>query len=623
MRCRSIRWAGSLAALLVCAAPLGFADSLSTYPDQGIQTFLGLDDTSAPTQVQDGRAQDLQNVLLDISKSVRKRYGDAVIGDSCDVADTDYPDVTGLYYTKFSSGTERIIRNCGTALEYLSGTSWLPVVGTYTAGQNNQFVYTTALDNIVGTNNVDPPFRWTGDASAISAPINYPGLTNQIQKAGAVVYFKNYLIFGNLQEGGTRYSTRIRWSPVGDPFATLSNYSNDDRLDIASLGGQEITAFVTLYDTLYVFLTDSLYKVSLVGGAETFQVSKVLEDIGTVAKNSVQTITLTNSQTGVVFLDKDKRIYFFDGSTPRDLSIYITQTMKAVSGSRLQYAVSAHDATDYYLCLTNSTGSTNDLCLVLQYQIGEWSKDTNLNANAMAHVLDSDSTDQIYFGSYHSLVYQLYDTARRDDVASATGTITATGRNLLSVDPFVSDAQVIFDSSANYVSGALVGAPIEIVSGTGIGQTNTITYNTTTGIFVATDFTTTPAIGDTFEIGAIDAFYITKWYDFHEGARMKHFNEVYFWADADVSSTNSLSYANDFSSNVETVSVALSASSTDSIWGSAIWGVSLWGDLDTVFRHEPLKMQGRYMRLKWAEDDPQEDFHIYGWNAIYRRGEVN
>ena len=95
--------------LLVVAAPV-LAKEPETYPATGVQVFLGLDDTSAPTQVQDGRAQDIQNVSLSSSKSARKRYGIKNIGGgTIDLPGGAFCAVTGLYSTKFSSGTASIL----------------------------------------------------------------------------------------------------------------------------------------------------------------------------------------------------------------------------------------------------------------------------------------------------------------------------------------------------------------------------------------------------------------------------------------------------------------------------------------------------------------------------------
>jgi len=615
---------GLLTGLCLLARVVSAAEPV-TYPPQGIQVFLGLDDTSAPTQVQDGRAQDLQNITLEAG-AMRQRYGiDLVLtpdstngleaGDTLDIPDEAFCAVTGLYYTKFSSGTERIIATCGSRFYYLNGTtSWDRVNGaTITAGQNNQFVFTVALDNIIGTNDVDTPIRYDGTALTT---VSFTGLSNAIQNAKTVAFFKNYLIFGNIQENSVERPTRIRWSNVG----TINTWTDADFIDIGALAGQEIIAFAELYDNLFIFLTDSIYRVSLVGGADTFQISKVTDDIGCIAKNSVQSITLSNAQNGLVFLDKDKKIYFFNGIIAQNIGTLIETTLDALSGSRLQYAVSTDTNDDYYLCATSGTSTTNNVCLDLEYTLGEWSKHTNITANAIAHVLDNNTTDQDYFGSYQSFIYQLADTSKRDDVGSATGTVSST--HTFTTDT-ASGLQVLYVSSANYVTGIMTGAPIKLTSGTGSGQTGVLADNTVTGLVVTSAFTTTPDSTTVFEVGAIDSFYTTKWYDMGDAARLKHFGEVYFWAEADISSTHSLSYATDFSTDVSTLSLALSSSTTDAIWGSAIWGVALWGDVDDIFRQGKLEAQGRYARLRWAEDDPQETFHIYGWNWVYWRGDVN
>lgn len=616
--------------LLVLAAPAWAADP-QTYPPQGAQVFLGLDDTSAPTQVQDGRAQDLQNVTLDISRSLRQRYGSSLplttgtdqlaLKDTLDIQDEAFCAVTGLYYTKYSSGTENIIATCGNRMYKLNGaTSWDKIsfpTSYITGGQDNQFTFATALDNIIATNDVNPPLQYNGTTLS---QVNFTSLSasERPTKAKVVAFFKNYLIFGNTVENGLEKPTRIRWSNVG----TINTWTDEDFVDIGALGGQELNCVAELYDNLYLGFTDSIYKVSLVGGTDTFQISKVTDDIGCIAKNSIQSITLNNSQNGLVFLDKDKKVYFFNGVIAQDITPLITGVMGNLSGSRLQYAASADTNADYILCTTSGTGTTNNLCLDLQYQIGEWTKHTNIPANAMASVIDNNTTDQVYFGSYKSLVYQLFDPDLRDDVGTTNvSTVTVDAVNTYTTAT-ASGLTILYDAALSMTPGALIGAPIELIGGTGSGQTNTIADNTTTGIVVTDTFSTTPDATTTLEVGAIDSYYITKWYDFKDPSRLKHFGEVYFWAESDVSSTHSLSYASDFNSDISTLSISMSSSSSDAIWGSAIWGVSLWGSDADIFRQSKLETQGRYLRLKWAEDDPGETFHLFGFSTVFWSGDV-
>ena len=602
-----------------------WAEEPQVYPQGGSNGFLGLDDTSAPTQVQDGRAADLQNVKLDISKALRQRDGYSVVGDSLDVGtvgstpDEDECPVTGLYYTKFSSGTERIVATCSSRFYYLNGTTWDTVSGVnvaQTGGQNNQFVWATALDEIIGTNNVNPPIRYNGTTLDV---VNFTSLTASSRPTAAktVAFFKNFLIFGNTTENGVAYKTRFRWSNVGE----TADWDDEDYVDIGALSGQEINAMAELYDNLYVFLTDSIYRISFVAGADTFQVSKVTDDIGSIAKNSVQSITLTNAQNGLIFLDKDKKIYFFNGIAVQDISTLITNTVGGLSASRLQYAVSTDTNTDYYLCATNGAVAVNNLCLDFQYQLGEWTKHTNIPANAMAHVLDNNGRDQNYFGSYEAFVYEMEDDDLVDDVGTATGIVTVTNR--INTDT-ASGLQVIYTSGQAYTVDAFAGAPILITAGAGIGESRTLAGNTTTGLIVTDDFVTAPTVTSSFEVGAIDSFYTTKWYDFGQAARLKHYGELYFWGrDEPTASGITITYATDFSTDIESQTISLDSTTGDAIWGSAIWGVSLWGSVDDVFRQVKLSSQGRYLRVKWAEDDPEQSFKLYGWSLLYWSGDVN
>ena len=499
---------GLVVSLLV-AFPV-WAEEPRSYPPQGLQTFLGLDDTSAPTQVQDGRAQDLQNASLSVSKDLTKRFGYDLIGQNLDVADEANCAITGLYYTQFSSGTERIVSTCGSNFYYLNGTVWTQVSGSVVSGtvvspENNQFVFTTALDEIIFTNDPNvPPLRYDGTSLTT---VNFSGLSSDSvpTQAKTVAFFKNFLIFGNTVENGVQRATRFRWSNVG----ITSTWSDEDYVDIGALGGQEINALAELYDNLYVFLTDSIYRISFVAGADTFNVSKVTDDIGSIAKNSVQSITLTNAQNGLVFLDKDKKIYFFDGIAPRDITQLITTTMDGLSAARLQYAVSADSNTNYYLCASNGAVSLNNLCLDFQYQIGEWTKHTNIKANAMAHVLDNNSRDQVYFGTNESFTYQLNDDDLNSDVFGAQRDVESVGSDYAIAT--ATGLQIIYTSGATFAVAELAGAPIAIISGTGEGSTSTVFTNTSTGIVVTDVFGTTPDATSVIETGAIDMFYTTKW----------------------------------------------------------------------------------------------------------------
>jgi hypothetical protein len=592
---------------LVC-----FAENMvQVYPPQQVLRFKGLDDTSSLLTTEDGRALDLQNVDISISNALSKRDGYELVGAQINQqrGTAMFPAVTGLYYTKLSSGTEYRYAVCANKIYYDNSDTWteIPLVPSQiTYDKNNQFVWVTALDTAIFTNDTDVPLKAAG--ITVTA-LDVSDLSDTLTTVKCLAWFKNYLILGNTVEAGVERSTRFRWSNVG----TIETFDDDNFIDIAALGGQEIEGFAALYDNLYMFLTDSIWKISLVGGNEIFIVSKVVDGIGCIAKNSIQNVNLLNQRKGLIFLTKDKRIYFFDGTTVADLSILIRDVMGDLRADRLPYAVSAYNGTNYYLAVTSgAANTTNNLLLDFQCEVGEWSKHTQIDANSMAQVVNSASLSKTHFGNYASFVYSLAAnldsdiTGQSDGVASVYTNYdlpngTATGLTI-----------ILTDTTIDYIA---TGATITLVSGTGVDQERVVVSHTTTGLVVDSAFTTTPDATTGFEIGAIDAFYETKWYDFGDASRRKLITKSYLWTEeaggVDVNVEESI----DFTSVLQTENVSLQG--VGGLWGSAVWGTDVWGGQEALFHAVPLSGSGRFVKLRFANDDIDEDFSLLGFNFIY------
>ncbi len=591
-------------------------DTVTSYPPQGVLVFKGLDNTSSPLIIQDNRASDIQNITLSNAFTAKKRYGYKVVGDRINhyVIGVDYfPAVTGLYYTKLSSGTDYIYSICGERFYYnTSGVwTWQNSTSPPSYDPNNQFIWTTALDTVILSDNVDAVKKITNGSNF--GTLSFSSLSASIRPTAVkcLTWYKNYLILGNTTETSISRTTRIRWSDVG----TIETWSDDNYNDIAELGGQQIEAFVQLYDSLYILFTDSIWEMSLVGGDEIFTFRKVIDGIGCIAKNSVQTINFLNQRKGIIFLAKDKRIYFFDGNNIVDISALIHGSLDKLNPSRLQYAVSAVDNNNYYLSVTTGSSSnvTNNLVFNLQTEIGEWTKHTKINANAMFAVVDEDDNPQVYFGNYDSFVYKLNDSSLSSDVAGLTNQVssvttytlpdsTATGLQMLILDTTVTDT----------ASGAIV----RITSGTGVGEEKVCVYSSSTSVVVDSAFSSTPDSTSLISVGDIPAYYKTKWFDLGSAIRLKLLSELYFWADSESSSVYvDLSYATDFSSDSDTNSISLE--SLGGKWGTAVWGTSVWGGEDAVFKTAKLNGEGRYARLTFENNNVGESFNLYAYSILY------
>ncbi len=65
----------SIALILFLSGNLFAQEKARVFPEGKLQNFLGLDDTSSPPVVLDGRAADIQNITLDITGAGKKRNG--------------------------------------------------------------------------------------------------------------------------------------------------------------------------------------------------------------------------------------------------------------------------------------------------------------------------------------------------------------------------------------------------------------------------------------------------------------------------------------------------------------------------------------------------------------------
>lgn len=580
-------------------------EKTKAFPEQGLLSYQGLDDTSSPPIIKDGRASDIQNILLDITGQASKRngYSMEVLLDTNDVVDA-FEAVTSVYEIYKSDGTRTKLATCGSKLFSWSIGAKTNITGgaTITEGQNNQFVWISALDTAIGTNGVDAPIETAGTSASL---LSFTGLTNAITKAKCAVWWKNYLIFGNTVENSVSRTTRIRWSNVG----TTETWSNDDFVDIATLGGQQIEAMATLYDDLYILLTDSIYKVSLVGGADLINVSKVSEGIGCIAKNSVKNIGIGNSE-GLIFLSRDKTINFFDGVKVTEISTLISGVMDDLSAVRLPYAVAVDDRTNthYYLAVTTGTAGNNNLLLDYNYAIGEWSKHTQIDANALGVANDANTVRQVYFGNYASFLYQLQDPDIYSDVAGEVGTIDSTD----TIDTTTASGLIVlYDTSADFSD--VTGAIVRITSGTGVDTEAVIAATTATGIVVV-DSSFTATGSSVYSIGDIDAYYTTKWYDIGVAPLRKNFVELFTWSSTATSATMQVYYATDFSSTIN--SVDLVSTTSGSLWGTAIWGTSTWAGTSTSLTRLPLNVSGRFIKLKFAEPSIDEPMDLMGYSLL-------
>ena len=588
--------------------------NLMGYPPNKIMGFRGLDTTSSSPIIPDGRSPDLQNVKLSRTMDLRKRYGWDPINESLDDYDISSPAISGIYDAHFSDGTSKIIAFVGSKMKYVDSTAWTEIGHYYssptiTTGANYQVKCAMALDNAVCTNDNDLIFQI--DSTPAKSLLDLSDLTNALTKAKTLIWYKNYLIFGNTVEATVERPTRFRWSDVG----TTETYTDANYIDIASLGGDEIVGLVELYGDLYAFLKNSIWKISYVGGSDTFVLNKVVENIGAIARDSIQTVVLTDNRRAIVFLDDDRKVYMFNGASLVNIGAIIQSELDDLSASRLIYSVSLFDGDSYYLCATDSTGSENNIIYEFQTELGEWTKHTDINANAMARVKESTSVVKSYFGNYDAYVYWMDNTAYDSDGGDGDG-ITGVIESVSIVNTKSGTGlQVFIDETPGFGDTSYTGCIIKITSGTAAGEEQVIIHNTSTSLVVGADFDTTPDATSNYSIGAIDAHYKTRWFDFNSVATKKLFRKLYFWAEEASNQEVTISFAEDYGSTLQSTIKNLSPSSS-STWDSAIWDEGIWGTTGDKFYDILLRGSGKVIQFKFYNDENDESFHLYGYHIL-------
>ena len=119
---------------------------------------------------------------------------------------------------------------------------------TFTGNDDDLFWMWPAENDLILTNNVDAPYKYTGSSSTLATLTTTIGAgPASVQVAKLAVVFKNRLIYFNTQEAGTRFPGRGRWSRAG-AFETLDT---QDFEDAASEYGEVVTA-QKIADRLFV-----------------------------------------------------------------------------------------------------------------------------------------------------------------------------------------------------------------------------------------------------------------------------------------------------------------------------------------------------------------------------------
>lgn len=372
----------------------------------------GLNSTGSPTSLQDNESSDLLNIDLDKFGSFKKRNGYTALNTSAFNSGATW---NGLHFLELSSGTDFLVGTCGNKLakmDALDGT-FDDITGalTITAGNNNHVSWATHLDTLLGTNNVDVPFIWTGsgNGSAMTVPAS-------LTKAKYVNVYANYTTLANVTVGGTLHSSRVYWSAID----SISSWTASDFRDLGKLDGSEITGSKTLGELWIIFKERSIWVGSFTGDSDIpFVFKKSRSSVGAVSGYDIEEV-----ENGLVFHATDGK-YFFDGNNSFKVSDRIQTTLDGMNSNRLKdvQGIYYHNKNRYIASFTLSGSSTHDRCITWNSDLNAYSLYKGINANCFARVYASGQ-ERIYFGDYLGFVYRM-DTGTDDYPSNVSTPIDA------------------------------------------------------------------------------------------------------------------------------------------------------------------------------------------------------
>ncbi len=401
----------------------------------------GLNNRDSAVNIPEDQSPDCLNIRFG-KKTVEKRDGITRYITTQVVADKA---VTGLAQLVLSNGTTAQVATAGNDITVESGGAWSSIKGalTSTDSQDNIYRFAQLTDLLIGTNNVNPVFKYsgTGNAAALTGvPASFLAKT--------VTDFKNYLVFLNVSEGGTRYKGRVRWSGLNNAeLYPAANYN-----DALNNVGQEGVGLGKRGDQLYLFFDRSIQEMVYTGDVDTpFFFPTVEPELGAVSGHAIVTV-----DHNIVF-PSQKGIYVMQGGEPKYISADIEDTWDTLNLSRLQYIQGAHNRRRNEVWFSVSTGAntTNNKILVFNYITNQWSVFDSWNANCFGHFPSTKPLDPV-LGNYAGRVFNTNTGTYLDDTSAIIAYVKT---KLLSMGDAGRKCQVrriqIFVDSDNTANAAL------------------------------------------------------------------------------------------------------------------------------------------------------------------------
>jgi len=194
-------------------------------------------------------------------------------------------------------------------------------------------------------------------------------------KARHIGVVNQFIVLGNVDEGGTKYPNRLRWSALNDELDyDQSAATQSDLQDIeGDIGRSQRVVGGGEYGV--IFSQNAIHRIEYIGSPEIFQITWVEQNRGTIAPGSVV------PWGRLTYFLSDDGFFVFDGSVTRPISHgkvskwLFDNLSSADFFYRITGAVDAKNSLIYWTVITtNATGAfpNCDRIVLYHWPSGRW-----------------------------------------------------------------------------------------------------------------------------------------------------------------------------------------------------------------------------------------------------------
>ncbi|MFA5135551.1 MAG: hypothetical protein WC505_07245 [Patescibacteria group bacterium] len=361
------------------------------------------------------------------------------------------------------------------------------VLGTASVINGNTSVVLTGSD--VTDGDIGKFFQVEGDEYLYTiTAVTGATLTLHVAYKGTTDTAASYTIVGDQR--------RLYYSNIEEPeeWPNDSEYGNS-----FIVTDTPITGIVSFQGNIVVGELGALWIVA--GSGRTSWQRRKME----IALGCVSHYTMHEDKGLLYYLSPNRGLCVFNGQSSQTVSGNLQNDsgifgFDGLNSKYLKYAYGAIFDGKYFLAVPYGDSTENNHLYVYNLNTRNWMPYTDLNIRVLEIGLDADEQYHLFAGDYDGFVYKLW-TGTSDKISPAYSG-TATGGTV--------DTLIDLGASFSTLGSGIIGARIEIVAGTGIGQVRYISSNTATMVEVSLDWLVTPDATSVYTIGAIDFYWKSK-----------------------------------------------------------------------------------------------------------------